>query len=106
MRAALDALEARDQDAPAPTLESAGGFVALVTGAATVECDSAGLGRDLTFAQDGVAGSGLVNEGELIQLTAFPRTAARTPRPLARSAAASSASPFASTATRGVACGR
>ncbi len=31
-----------------------------------------GLGEELRFAANGVAGSGLVHEGELIQLTAFP----------------------------------
>jgi len=70
---ALDALEAADRKAAAAGVESARGFVALVCGAGMVEGDSAGLGRDLMFAEDGVAGSGLVNEDELVQLTAFPQ---------------------------------
>jgi hypothetical protein len=37
------------------------------------ERDSAGLGRDVMFAEDGIAGSALVNEGELVQMTAFPQ---------------------------------
>ena len=70
---ALDALEAVGRDAAPAGAESARGFVALVCGAGMVEHDSAGLGRDLMFAQDGIAGSGLVNEDELVQLTAFPQ---------------------------------
>jgi len=70
---ALDALEAAGREAPAAKLESARGFVSLVCGAGMTEHDSAGLGRDLMFAEDGITGSGFVNEDELVQLTAFPQ---------------------------------
>ncbi len=78
---ALDALEAAD--APAPSVDEARGFVSLVTGVEAGERDGIGLGRELRFAADGVAGSGLVNADELIQLTAFPEDASS---PTSRSA--------------------
>jgi len=67
---ALDALEANEADPPA--LEDARGFVDLVTGSQPNERDGIGLGRDLRFCADGVAGSGLAVGAELVQLTAFP----------------------------------
>jgi hypothetical protein len=67
---ALDALEA-DESEP-PSLEDARGLVSLVAGTQPSERNSIGLGRELRFAADGVAGSGLVHERELVQLTAFP----------------------------------
>jgi hypothetical protein len=70
---ALDALEASDVDAPSTaTTEDARAFASRVVGTAPTERDSIGLGRDLRFAAADVAGSGLVSESELIQLTAFP----------------------------------
>jgi hypothetical protein len=67
---ALDALEA--DEANPPSVEDARGFVALVLGTEPSERDSIGLGRDLRFAADGVAGSGLVVGEELTQVSAFP----------------------------------
>ena len=67
---ALDALEAKD--APAPSPVDAEGFVDLVLGTDAAGGRSIGLGLDLRFAADGVAGSGLATDGELVQLTAFP----------------------------------
>jgi hypothetical protein len=77
---ALDALEAggRDdlpggrEDLPGG-IAAARGFVSLVCGAPTAEHDTTGLGRAVTFAEGGIAGTALVNEGELVQMTAFPR---------------------------------
>src|SRR4029453_15398681 len=77
---ALDALEL-DETEP-PSIEDARGFVSLVTGTEPRRRRSLGLGRELRFASDGVAGSGLIHEEELIQLTAFPE------RPAASSASA------------------
>jgi hypothetical protein len=67
---ALDALEAND--ASAPSLEDAQGFVDLILGTDAAGARSIGLGLDLRFAADGVAGCGLATDGELVQLTAFP----------------------------------
>ena len=74
---ALDALEASEADPP--SIEDARGFAALVTGTHPSERDAIGLGRDLRFATDGVAGSGLVAKDELIQLTAFPEGGSSAP---------------------------
>jgi hypothetical protein len=71
---ALDALEATE--AEPPSIEDARGFVALVTGTDCSEHPAIGLGRDLRFAADGVAGSGLTTGDELVQVTAFPEDAA------------------------------
>jgi hypothetical protein len=68
---ALDALEAHD--AEPPRARTARGFALLVT-----DCEPAqrnrgvGLGQELRFAAGGVAGTALVKDGELVQLTAFP----------------------------------
>jgi hypothetical protein len=70
---ALDALEALGRETEQARVESARGFVSLVCGTGMTERDSAGLGRDVMFAEDGIAGSALVNEGELVQMTAFPQ---------------------------------
>jgi hypothetical protein len=67
---ALDALETSEADPP--SLDEARGFLALVTGSQPSERDGMGLGRELRFCADGVAGVGLVAGEELIQLTAFP----------------------------------
>lgn len=68
---ALDALEA-GVDAPAPSPAVAEGFLRRVQEARVTQRDGIGLGRDLRFAERGVAGAGLVAGDELIQLTAFP----------------------------------
>ncbi len=76
---ALDALEA--DEAHAPPLADVEGFVSLTCGSHALSRSSIGLGHDLRFAEDGVAGSGLVHDGELIQLSAFPEPgAAQAPR--------------------------
>ena len=67
---ALDALEA--EDASVPSVDGAQGFVDLVLGTDAAGARSIGLGLDLRFAADGVAGCGLATDGELLQLTAFP----------------------------------
>jgi ARG/rhodanese/phosphatase superfamily protein len=67
---ALDALEATE--AEPPSVEDARGFVSLATGTEASERAAIGLGRELRFASDGVAGSGLTHDSELVQLTAFP----------------------------------
>jgi hypothetical protein len=73
---ALDAVDTFDRLEPGnlepPSIEDARGFVSLVTGTEPSERAAIGLGRELRFAADGVAGSGLVAEDELVQLTAFP----------------------------------
>jgi hypothetical protein len=68
---ALDALEASDGEPP--ELSAARGFALLVADAALGQRSAGiGLGEDVRFAANGISGSGLVNDGELIQLTAFP----------------------------------
>lgn len=68
---ALDALAARTE-APNPSVHDAREFAAGLLEASAEERETQGLGRGLRFSHDGVAGAGLVNEGELVQLTAFP----------------------------------
>jgi hypothetical protein len=67
---ALDALEATE--AEPPSIEDARGFISLVAGAECSQHPAISLGYDLRFAADGVAGSGLVSDAELVQVTAFP----------------------------------
>ena len=68
---ALDAIEAAAADAP--SLESANGFALLVADCQFSHRENGlGLGEHGRFAANGVAGSTLVYEEELIQLTAFP----------------------------------
>lgn len=73
---ALDALDvALDESGagwPKPSIEDARGFVALVSGTDAVTSESIGLGSDLRFAADGVAGAGLATDRGLVQLAAFP----------------------------------
>jgi len=88
---ALDALEA-GVDAPPAAAAVAEAFLRRVLRARVSQRDGVGLGRDLRFAEHGVAGAGLLNADELIQLTAFPdepltpesATRARIPRPSRR----------------------
>ena len=68
---ALDALEVVDAPA-APPLDAAEAFLRATLEARITEHDGIGLGRDVRFAEAGVAGAGLVAGQELIQLTAFP----------------------------------
>ena len=71
---ALDALEFMGAEAESPSLstEDAHGFVSAVTRSVASRHEPVGLGHDLRFGADGVGGSALVHEDELIQLTAFP----------------------------------
>jgi hypothetical protein len=70
---ALDALEAGEVvGGTAPPVASADAFLAQVLGAQLSERDGIGLGRDVRFAEGGVAGASLVAGTELVQLTAFP----------------------------------
>jgi hypothetical protein len=67
---ALDALEA--SDAEAPSVAEANGFVSLVLGSQAARTRSIGVGEDVRFAADGVAGAGLLTKRGVVQLTAFP----------------------------------
>jgi hypothetical protein len=71
---ALDALESgAAMEAPTrPGTQTAEAFLRCVLAARVSEHDGIGLGRDVRFAQAGVAGAGLVVADELVQLTAFP----------------------------------
>lgn len=66
---ALDALEA--PDAPPPSIEDARDFIELMLGTPCTPGPAVGLGEGLRFAFGGLAGTGLVREGELVTLTAF-----------------------------------
>lgn len=68
---ALDALDATDM--AAPEIATARGFALLAADAPIAHrAPSVGRGDDLRFAANGVAGSALTLNDELIQLTAFP----------------------------------
>ena len=69
---ALDALEAPLVGDSSDVLATAQEFLDRVLGARVSEHDGIGQGRDARFAEDGVAGAGLVAGDELVQLTAFP----------------------------------
>lgn len=76
---ALDALEAVESEAPA--IETARGFALLVGDCAVARrTESIGLGDEVRFASNGVAGSALAVDGELVQLTAFPGDGRRQSR--------------------------
>ena len=66
---ALDALEA--PTAPPPSIDDARDFVDLLLGAPCTPGPAVGLGEGLRFAFGGLAGTGLICEGELVTLTAF-----------------------------------
>jgi hypothetical protein len=70
---ALDAIEA--DTAPAPSIDDARDFVELLLRAPLTTSPSVGLGEGLSFAFGGLAGSGLVCDGELVTITAFPQNA-------------------------------
>jgi hypothetical protein len=87
---ALDALEA--PTAPPPSIDDARDFVNLLLGAHCTPGRAVGLGQGLRFAFGGLAGTGLICEGELVTLTAFagetgrrgPAVAGRVHRPSRR----------------------
>ena len=64
---ALDALKA--EDASAPTIEDANGFISVATAATTSERDGIGLGREVRFSESELIGTGLAAGNELVQLT-------------------------------------
>jgi hypothetical protein len=66
---ALDALEA--SEATPPSIEDAREFVELLLAAPCTPGRAVGLGEGLRFAFGGLAGTGLICEGELVTLTAF-----------------------------------
>jgi hypothetical protein len=66
---ALDALEA--PEAKPPSIDVARDFVELLLSATYTPGRAIGLGEGLRFAFGGLAGTGLVCEGELVTLTAF-----------------------------------
>jgi len=68
---ALDAIEC-GVDAPPAAPAVAEAFLRRVLQARVSQHDGIGLGRDVRFAEQGVAGAGLIAGHELIQLTAFP----------------------------------
>ena len=80
---ALDALEhlgaVRLPDAP--SVDAAQAFVAAACAAPTAERPGVGLGVEARFASDGVSGTALVHDGEVVQLTAFGE---ERPRPSVR----------------------
>ena len=67
---ALDALEHTGDARFSP--EAAERLTALVNAAVLVERPTVGLGRHGRFLANGVAGTALAHEGELVQLSAFP----------------------------------
>ena len=87
---ALDALEA--PDAAPPSCDDARDFIELLLGAPCTPGPAVGLGEGVRFAFGGLAGTGLICEGELVTLTAFadepgddgPALAGRVRRPSRR----------------------
>jgi hypothetical protein len=87
---ALDALEV--PTAPPPSIDDAREFVELLVGAPCTPGRAVGLGEGVRFAFGGLAGTGLICEGELVTLTAFadepgqegPAVASRVRRPSRR----------------------
>jgi len=67
---ALDALEVAETTAP-PSRDDARDFVELLLGAPCTPGPAVGMGEGLRFAFGGLAGTGLVCDGELVTLTAF-----------------------------------
>ena len=64
---ALDAIEAEEADAP--PLAEAEGFVQIASGIAASERDGIGLGREVRFSAHQLIGTGLTAAEELVQLT-------------------------------------
>ena len=78
---ALDALDqAGDATVDPPGTDTANGFLLLLS-----DCHAAhrgrgvGLGEELRFVENGIEGSALAHEGELVQATAFPAAADGAP---------------------------
>jgi hypothetical protein len=76
---ALDALEA--PDATPPSIEDARDFLELLLGTPCTLGPAVGLGEGLRFGFGGLAGTGLVHDGELVTLTAFTDEPGHEERP-------------------------
>jgi hypothetical protein len=82
---ALEALGESVNAPGTPETSAARGFALLVSDSAFAHRErGVGLGENVRFAANGVAGSGLVADGELIQLTAFPGADRESHRVVAR----------------------
>ena len=68
---ALDAIEPDALDTPAPSLDDARDFLALLLDAPTRTAAAVGLGEALRFDFGGLGGTALATDGELVTLTAF-----------------------------------
>lgn len=68
---ALDAVELRSEADDVPSEEAAKGFIGDVGGASVVEKDAVGLGVDVRFTGDRLAGGALVHEDGVVHLCAF-----------------------------------
>ena len=68
---ALDAIEPDAVDTPAPSLDDARDFLALLLDAPTRAAAGVGLGEALRFDFGGLGGTALAADGELVTLTAF-----------------------------------
>jgi hypothetical protein len=87
---ALDALEA--PEAAPPSSDDARDFIELLLGAPCTPGRAVGLGEGVRYAFGGLAGTGLICDGELVTLTAFadeprpdaPAVAGRVRRPSRR----------------------
>src|SRR5205085_4639244 len=87
---ALDALEVGE--ATPPSIEDAREFIELLLAAPCTPGRAVGLGEGVQFAFGGLAGTGLICDGELVTLTAFadepghhgPAVAGRGHRPSRR----------------------
>ena len=71
---ALDAIEPEAVDTPAPSLEDARDFLALLLDAPARAANGVGLGAALCFDFGGLGGTALSADGELVTLTAFAGT--------------------------------
>jgi hypothetical protein len=78
----LDGLERLDRKAASN--ESLAGFVSTVALTPQRRSASAGLGEDVRLAGDGVIGSGLLLDGELLQLSVFTTDGSGSPARVAR----------------------
>ena len=74
---ALDALDRWSTDAiDAPAAETVNGFLLLLGDCRPTHLGrSVGLGEELRFVENGIEGSALAHESELVQVTAFPANA-------------------------------
>ena len=76
---ALEVLGADADEAHTPSVEQARRWVGAALGAEGDQRPSLGLGADVRFIRNGVTGSALVHEGELVHLTGFPVDGSTTP---------------------------